>query len=116
MRQYGPVARAAAVEDPRVVLDAVAEAHLAQHLHVVLRALAQAVALQQLALGLQLGAARVELAPDLLDGALDRPLAHVVVRRRPDRDVLEVVLRRSSPVSGSNSCRRSTSSPNSVAR
>ena len=64
-----PVARAAAVEDPRVVLDAGAEAHLAQHLHVVLRALAQAVGLQQLALGLELGAALVELAADLLDGA-----------------------------------------------
>ena len=85
------LARAAAVEDPRVVLDAVAEAHLPQHLHVVLRALAQAVGLEQLALGLELGAALVELAPDLLDRGLDRPLLDVVVRRRPDRDVLEVV-------------------------
>ena len=69
-----PVAGHAAVEDARVVLDAVAEAHLAQHLHVVLRALAQAVGLEQLALGLQLGAARVELAPDLLDRLLERAL------------------------------------------
>ena len=38
---------------------------LAQHLHVVLRALAQAVGLEQLALGLELGAALVELAADL---------------------------------------------------
>ena len=81
----GPIAGIAPVEDARVVLDAVAEAHLAQHLHVVLRALAQAMALQQLALGLELGAARVELARDLLDRGLDRALAHVVVRRRPDR-------------------------------
>ena len=88
----GPIAGAAPVEDARVVLDAVAEAHLAQHLHVVLRALAQAMALEQLALGLELGAARVELARDLLDGGLDRALADVVVRRRPDGDVLEVVL------------------------
>src|SRR5213076_593610 len=58
----------AAVEDARVVLDAVAEAELAQHLHVELRALAQAVGLQQLALGLELGAALVELAADLGDG------------------------------------------------
>src|SRR3712207_6927046 len=49
------------VEDARVVLDAVAEAHLAQHLHVVLRALPQAVRLEQLALLLELGAALVEL-------------------------------------------------------
>ena len=50
------------------------------------------MALEQLALGLELRAARVELAPDLLDGRLDRALAYVVVRRRRDRDVLEVVL------------------------
>src|SRR5215203_311242 len=36
-----PLAGGAAVEDSRVVLDAVAEAELAQHLHVELRALAQ---------------------------------------------------------------------------
>ena len=48
--------------------------------------------LEQLALGLELGAALVELAPDLRDRALDRALLDVVVRRRPDRDVLEVVV------------------------
>ena len=48
--------------------------------------------LEQLALALQLGAALVELAADLGDRALDRPLLDVVVGRRPDRDVLEVVL------------------------
>jgi hypothetical protein len=63
MQAVRPRARRPAVEDARVVLDAVAEAHLAQHLHVVLRALAQAVRLEQLALGLELGAALVELAP-----------------------------------------------------
>jgi hypothetical protein len=63
----------AAVEDPGVVLDPVAEAHLPHHLHVVLRALAQAVRLEQLALGLELGAALVELAADLLDRALMVP-------------------------------------------
>ena len=68
-----------------------AEADLAQHLHVVLRALAQAVGLEQLALGLELGGAMVELAADLGHRALHRPLLDVVVRRRPDRDVLEVV-------------------------
>src|SRR3954471_17242210 len=86
-----PVPGVPAVEDARVVLDAVAEAHLPQHLHVVLRALAQAMGLEQLALGLELGAALVELARDLLDRRLDRALLDVVVRRGPDRDVLEVV-------------------------
>ena len=57
----GPVTGSAAVEDPRVVLDPAAEAQLAQHLHVVLGALAQAMGLQELALGLELGAALVEL-------------------------------------------------------
>ena len=46
----GTVARLAAVEDPRVVLDARAEPELAQHLHVVLGPLAQPVRLEQLAL------------------------------------------------------------------
>jgi hypothetical protein len=32
-----------------------------------------------------------QLAADLLDGSLDRPLPDVVVGRRPDRDVLQVV-------------------------
>ena len=44
------LARLAAVEDARVVLDPVAEPELAQHLHVELGALPQAVRLQQLAL------------------------------------------------------------------
>ena len=55
----------AAVEDPRVVLDPRAVADLAQHLHVVLRALAQAVGLEQLALGLELRGALRELLADL---------------------------------------------------
>ena len=49
-----PFPRLAVVEDPRVVLDPRAEADLAQHLHVVLRALAQAVGLELLALRLEL--------------------------------------------------------------
>ena len=81
----------AAVEDARVVLDAGAEPDLAQHLHVVLGALAQAVRLEQLALGLELRGALVELVADLRHRALHRPVLDVVVRRRPDRDVLEVV-------------------------
>jgi hypothetical protein len=75
-----------------VVLDARAEPDLAQHLHVVLRALAQAVGLEQLALGLELGTALVQLAADLTDRIVDHALADVVVRGRPDPHVLEVVL------------------------
>ena len=56
-----PVAGVAPVEDPRVVLDPRAEAQLTEHLHVVLRALAQAMGLEQLALALEPGAALVEL-------------------------------------------------------
>ncbi len=88
----GTVAGLAAVEDPRVVLDPRAEAELAQHLHVVLGALAQAVGLEQLALRLELRAARVQLATDLGDRVLEHPLAYVVVGGGPDPDVFEVVL------------------------
>ena len=87
-----PLAGLAAVEDSRVVLDPRAEPELAEHLHVVLGALAQAMGLEQLALGLELRAPLVELAPDLGDRVVDHALADVVVRRRPDADVLEVVL------------------------
>ncbi len=86
-----PLARRAVVEDPRVVLDPRAEADLAQHLHVVLGALAQAVRLEQLALPLELRAARLELGADRGDRALGLAVGDVVVRGRPDRDVLEVV-------------------------
>ncbi len=48
--------------------------------------------LEQLALGLELGAPLVQLAPDLGDRVLDHALPDVVVRGRPDPDVLEVVL------------------------
>ncbi len=88
----GTAPRRAPVEDPRVVLDPRAEADLAEHLHVVLGALAQAVGLELLAFGLELLAALVQLAADLGDAVLDRALLDVVVRRGPDRDVLEVVL------------------------
>ena len=87
----GPLAGPAPVEDPRVVLDPRAEADLAQHLHVVLGALAQAVGLELLAFTDQLPAALLELGADLLPPPLDRPLLDVVVGRRPDRHVLEVV-------------------------
>ena len=54
----------APVEDARVVLDPRAEAHLLQHLHVVLGALAQPVRLELLALELELLAALVQFVSD----------------------------------------------------
>ena len=87
----GPLARLAPVEEARVVLDAVAVAELAQHLHVELRALAQAVRLEQLALLLELLRARLELVADLADRALDRRAVGRVVGGRPDAHVLELL-------------------------
>ena len=87
-----PLPRLPAVEDARVVLDPVAEAELAQHLHVELRPLAQPVRLEQLALGLELLRPHLELVADLADGALDRLAVGGVVRGGPDRGVLELVV------------------------
>jgi hypothetical protein len=54
---------------PRVVLDAVAEAHLLQHLEVVLRALLEALRLEQLALALVSSVEPLaQLLADRLDG------------------------------------------------
>ena len=77
-----------AEQDARVVLDAVAEAHLAQHLHVVQGALAQAVRLEHLAVVLEPGAALLQLALDLDEGALDGRAVGDEVRGRVDGHVL----------------------------
>jgi hypothetical protein len=113
-RQNGRSPGCAAVQDARVVLDAVAEAELAQHLHVELRALAQPVRLEQLALLLELGAARLHLVADLDHRALDRRAVGGVVRGRPDAGVLE--LREDLAVSGSKCWIASISSPKKTAR
>ncbi len=47
--------------------------------------------LEQLALGLELGAALLQLGADRRDRPLGLTVGDVVVRRRPDRHVLEVV-------------------------
>ena len=83
----GRGARLLAEQDARVVLDTAAVAHLAQHLHVVLRALAQAVRLEDLAVLLEPGAALVQLAPDLDERALDGRVVGDEVRRRVDGHV-----------------------------
>ena len=80
----------AAVEDARVVLDSRAEAHLAQHLHVVLGALTQAVALHQLALSVEQRAALFQFGTDLTQRALDDVGGRDVVRGRVDGRVLEI--------------------------
>ena len=65
----GRLAGLAAGEVARVVLDAGADARLAQHLHVEVGALAQARRLQQLALALQLLQPHRQLLLDVGDGA-----------------------------------------------
>ncbi len=83
-------ARRPAVEDPRVVLDPVAEAELAHHLEVVLGALPDPVRLQQPVLRLEEGHLLLELVLDLVVGALDRRLRGDVLGRREDRDRVEL--------------------------
>ena len=80
----------AAIEDPRVVLDPRAEADLAQHLHVVLGALAQAVGLEQLALDSSSAQRSSSSAPISAAARSFWPSGDVVVGRGPDRDVFEV--------------------------
>ena len=87
----GRGARLLAEQDARVVLDAAAVAHLAQHLHVVLRALPQAVRLEDLAVLLEPGAALLHLAADLDEGALDGRVVGDEVRGRVDGDVLRLL-------------------------
>ena len=79
-----------AVEDPRVVLDPVAEAELAHHLEVVLRALADPVRLEHPPLVLEQRHLLLELVLDLVLRALDRRLRGHVLRRREDGDRVEL--------------------------
>jgi hypothetical protein len=79
-----------ALEDAGVVLDPVAEAELLEHLHVVLGALPDAVRLEEAAVLLEPRHLLLELVPDLVDRAVDRRLRGDVLRRRPDRQVVEL--------------------------
>ena len=78
------------VEDPRVVLDPVAEAELAHHLQVVLGALPDPVRLEHPPLALEQRHLLLELVLDLVLRALDRRLRGDVLRRREDRDRVEL--------------------------
>ena len=89
-QRVGRLARLPAVDVHRVVLDAVAEADLLHHLEVVLRAHAQALGLEQLALLLEPGQALLQLHLDVDDGALHALLAGGVVRGREDREVVDL--------------------------
>ena len=84
------LARRAPVEVARVVLDAVAEPHGLEHLEVIGGALREALGLEELIGRLELGHAALELLADGLERAADLgPLGHIV-RRRPDRDGVEL--------------------------
>ena len=83
------LARRAAVEVARVVLDAGAEAELLQHLEVERGAHAQALRLEELVLRLELFQPLVELVLDRADRPLHRLGAGDVVRRREDRHRLQ---------------------------
>ena len=88
MQRVGRLARAAAVDGRRVVLDAVAVPDLLHHLEVVLGAHPQALGLEQLALLLELGQPLLELGLDADDGLGHPLLAGHVVGGRVDGQVL----------------------------
>ena len=90
-QRVGRLARAAAVDGRRVVLDAVAEADLLHHLEVVLGAHAQALGLEQLALLLEAGQPLLQLGLDAGDGRRHARLAGHVVGGREDDELVERV-------------------------
>nr|BFF24944.1 hypothetical protein GCM10025732_29090 [Glycomyces mayteni] len=83
-------ARGAAVDVPRVVLDAVAGAGLLHVLQVEHGAHPQPLGLQELPLGLQLREALFELDLDVADGALEPGVAGGVVRAGEDEDPVDL--------------------------
>ena len=78
------------LEHAGVVLDPVAEPELLHHLHVVFGPLANAVCLEELAVGLELVDLAVELATDAGHRGLDRRLRCDVLRGGEDRQILEL--------------------------
>jgi hypothetical protein len=78
------LSRAAAVEVPGVVLDAVAEAHLGEHLEIETRALIEPLQLDQLLLRLELLETPGQLLLDGPHGRLHGLLARHVVAGRVD--------------------------------
>ncbi len=84
----GRLARGAAGEVARVVLDAVADAGRLEHLEVEVGALFQALGLEQLALVHELVEALFQLDADLLDGLPERRLGRDVVAVGVDADAV----------------------------
>ena len=84
------VARAAAVDVHRVVLDAVAVPHLLDHLEVVLGAHAQPLCLEQLPFGLELGEPLLQLGLDAQHCLAHAFVAGHVVGGREDHHVGEL--------------------------
>ena len=76
-----------AADNARIVLDAGAVAELLHHLNVIVRALTDALRLEELTLLLECFHARVALGADLADGALHLFVRCDIVRRRIDRHV-----------------------------
>ncbi len=85
------LARLAAGEIARIVLDAGARARRLHHLHVEDGALLQPLRLQQLAVGIELVEPLLQLALDRLDGLLQRRLRRHVVRVGIDLHQRQVV-------------------------
>ena len=88
-QRHRRAAGGAAADDARVVLDAGAVAELLHHLNVIVRALADALRLKELALLLERFHARIALGADLADGALHLFMRRDIVRRGIDRHVAE---------------------------
>ena len=88
-QRHGGGAHRALGDDAGIVLDAGAVAQLRHHLHVVLRALAQALGLHQLILPLQLGKAGIQLYADLADGGVHLVAGGDVVAGGVDGHVLQ---------------------------
>ena len=85
------LARRTAVDVPRVVLDARAEADLLHHLEVEGRAHAKPLRLQQLALAFEFGEPLLELDANRADRSLHDLGARDVVRTREDRHRVELL-------------------------
>ena len=83
------VAGLSAVEIAGIVFDARAVAQLAEHLDIVLRALGDALRLDQIALFLEFPDADVEVVLDVADGAVDGLARGGVMRRGVDGNMFE---------------------------
>ena len=89
-QRKGRAARLPAGEHPGVVLNALAEANLLEHLHVVAGALLNALGLDELSLAFKVVHPLLHLPLDIPDGLVHLLLGHDVVRGRVDGNVLQL--------------------------